>query len=174
MSDTIVEQTVSEQAAPVAVAAGIAIELAVQPVAQTNELSEVQKKAVASLLAQTKDFVKLLVQNGQLGTLSMTKIICYLMKNAETLQVDGDTIKGSDKKKVVLEVGKLVIAENVSAEQKAAVIELYDGLAEPTLEAMIDMSHGVNVATIAEHLIDNKQVQVAVGTAARRCIGFCH
>jgi hypothetical protein len=138
-----------------------------------NELTEAQKKAITSLLAQTTDFAKTLVQDGKLGALSMTKLIGNLMKNAESLQVDGNAIKGSDKKKVVLEVGKQLIATHVSGEHKATVIELYDGLAEPTLEAMIDMSRGVNFATAAMHIINDKEAQVAVGNAARRCVGFC-
>jgi polyhydroxyalkanoate synthesis regulator phasin len=170
-------EPVAAPAEPVA-AAGVAIELAAvpaaaAPVTQTNELTEAQKKAVTSLLEKTSEFAKTLVQDGKLGALSMTKLIGNMMKNAESLQVDGNAIKGSDKKKVVLEVGKQLIQTYVAGEHKATVIELYDGLAEPTLEAMIDMSRGVNFATAAMHIINDKEAQVAVGNAARRCIGFC-
>jgi hypothetical protein len=152
-------------------AAGVAIELA--PVVATNELSEQQKKAVASLLEKTAELAKSLVQDGSLGPLGVTKLIGSLMKNAEGLQVDGTALKGSDKKKVVLEVGKQIINTYVTGEHKATVASLYDGLAEPTLEAMIDMSRGVNFATAAMHIINDKEAQVAVVNAAKGCFSVC-
>lgn len=190
MSDTPVEHT-SPDAAPVEVvatvpatveiatpapapapAAGVAIELAPVP-APANELTDIQKKAIASLLEKSTEFAKSLIKDGMLGTLSITKLIGYLMKNAETLQVDGDAIKGSDKKKVVLEVGKQLIITYVTNGQKTTVVELYDSLAEPTLEAMIDMSHGVNFTTAALHVLNDKEAQVVINNAARWCFGFC-
>lgn len=184
MSDTQIDTPVIEQVAEVASvaeavaapaeataeAAGVAIELA--PVVATNELSEQQKKAVASLLEKTTELAKSLVQDGSLGPLGVTKLIGSLMKNAEGLQIDGTALKGSDKKKVVLEVGKQIINTYVTGEHKATVISLYDGLAEPTLEAMIDMSRGVNFTTAAMHIINDKEAQVAVVNAIRGCGGF--
>ncbi len=177
-----VEPEVAHEAAGVAQVAPVVAEAAgveqVAPVAAQAapaepELSETQKKAITSLLGQTTDFAKTLVQDGSMGTLSMTKLIGNLMKNAESLQVDGAKLKGVDKKGVVLEVGKQLISAHVAEERRATVVELYDGLAEPTLEAMIDMSRGVNFATVAMNVVQDKNVQVVVGKAARSCVGFC-
>lgn len=159
-------------------AAGVALDAPsseltpVETATATNELTENQKKAVASLLEKTTELAKSLVQDGSLGPLGVTKLIASLMKNAEGLQVDGAALKGSDKKKVVLEVGKQIINTYVTGEHKATVASLYDGLAEPTLEAMIDMSRGVNFTTAAMHIINDKEAQVAVVNAIRGCGGF--
>jgi len=166
------------QAAEPVAAAGVALDVQSSELAlvatstATNELTEQQKKAVASLLEKTTELAKSLVQDGALGPLGVTRLIGSLMKNAEGLQVDGSTLKGSDKKKVVLEVGKQIINTYVTGEHKATVVSLYDGLAEPTLEAMIDMSRGVNFTTAAMHIINDKEAQVAVVNAIRVCGGF--
>ena len=158
-------------------AAGVALDAPsseltpVETATATNELTESQKKAVASLLEKTTELAKSLVQDGSLGPLGVTKLIGSLMKNAEGLQVDGAALKGSDKKKVVLEVGKQIINTYVTGEHKATVVSLYDGLAEPTLEAMIDMSRGVNFTTAAMHIINDKEAQVAAVNAIRGCGG---
>jgi hypothetical protein len=166
-------EVVAEAATP---AAGVVVEQSAPvqaPSAAGSQLSEAQKKAITSLLGQTTDFAKTLVQDGSMGALSMTKLIGNLMKNAESLQVDGTKLKGAEKKDVVLEVGKQLLTTIIPEERRATVVELYNALAEPTLEAMIDMSRGVNFATVAMNIVQDKEVQVVVGKAARSCVSFC-
>lgn len=134
---------------------------------QVSELSEVQQKAIASLLADVKEVVGELSSNA----FAVTKVISVLMKKAETLQVGGNKLCGADKKKVVLEAGKQVLSSKL--ENDSTILELYNALAEPTLEAMIDMSRGVNFATVAMNVISDNEVQVAVSNVARKCLGFC-
>jgi hypothetical protein len=134
---------------------------------QVSELTELQQKAIASLIAEVKEVVGELSSNA----FAVTKVISVLMKKVETLQVDGRKLNGADKKKVVLEAGKQVLSSKLSND--SSIMQLYNALAEPTIEAMIDMSRGVNFATVAMNIISDNEVHVAVGNAARKCLGFC-
>ena len=93
------------------------------------------------------------------------------MKKVEDLQVDGNKLSGADKKKVVLEAGKQLLSSKLIND--STILELYNTLAEQTIEAMIDMSRGVNFATVDMNIINDNEVQVAVGNVARKCLGFC-
>lgn len=134
---------------------------------QVPELTEIQQKAITSLLVDANQLIGELTSN----PFAVTKVISVFMKKAETLQVDGNKLGGADKKKVVLEAGKQLLASKLSND--STILELYNALAEPTLEAMIDMSRGVNFATVAMNVISDNEVQVAVGNAARSCLRFC-
>jgi hypothetical protein len=160
-----VEAPVAE--APVAEAPVAEAPVASNEIVTLSELSEVQQKAIASLIVEVKELVGELSSNA----FAVTKVISVLMKKVETLQVDGNKLNGADKKKVVLEAGKQVLNSKLSND--STIMELYNALAEPTIEAMIDMSRGVNFATVAMNIISDNEVQVAVGSVARKCLGFC-
>ena len=72
-------------------------------------------------------------------------IISTCIKILEKTKVNNKKIKGSDKKQIVLELGKIIINTEIDNTAITDVINpIYDTLAEEVLETLIDVSSHVN------------------------------
>jgi hypothetical protein len=70
-----------------------------------------------------------------------------IIKQLENAQVDGKKPTGKDKKAVAIQLGRILIKEVMPDDKgEKEVLMVYDLIAEPTLEAMIEVSKVVNVA----------------------------
>ena len=72
-------------------------------------------------------------------------IISTCIKIIEKTKVNNKKIEGSDKKQIVLELGKIIINTEIDNTSITDVINpIYDALAEEVLETLIDVSSHVN------------------------------
>ena len=72
-------------------------------------------------------------------------IISTCIKILEKTKVNNKKIEGSDKKQIVLELGKIIINTEIDNTAITDVINpIYDTLAEEVLETLIDVSSHVN------------------------------
>ena len=72
-------------------------------------------------------------------------IISTCIKIIEKTKVNNKKIEGSDKKQIVLELGKIIINTEIDNASITDVINpIYDSLAEEVLETLIDVSSHVN------------------------------
>jgi len=72
-------------------------------------------------------------------------IISTCIKILEKTKVNNKKIEGSDKKQIVLELGKIIINTEIDNTAITDVINpIYDTLAEDVLETLIDVSSHVN------------------------------
>jgi predicted transcriptional regulator len=72
-------------------------------------------------------------------------IISTCIKIIEKTKVNNKKIEGSDKKQIVLELGKIIINTEIDNTSITDVINpIYDSLAEEVLETLIDVSSHVN------------------------------
>ena len=72
-------------------------------------------------------------------------IISTCIKILEKTKVNNKKIEGSDKKQIVLELGKIIINTEIDNTSITDVINpIYDTLAEDVLETLIDVSSHVN------------------------------
>ena len=113
-----------------------------------SSLTEDQKKLATQLYDSTKEAIKSFITDPSLNnTIKITKTISQLIKQLEGVKVDGKSLSGADKKAVAIQLGRILIKE-VTPDDKgeAEILMIYDLVAEPTLEAMIDVSKVVNVA----------------------------
>jgi len=113
-----------------------------------SSLTEDQKKLATQLYDSTKEAIKSFITDPSLNnTIKITKTISQLIKQLEGVKVDGKSLSGVDKKAVAIQLGRILIKE-VTPDDKgeAEILMVYDLVAEPTLEAMIDVSKVVNVA----------------------------
>jgi len=113
-----------------------------------SSLTEDQKKLAIQLYDSTKEAIKSFITDPSLNnTVKITKTISQLIKQLEGVKVDGKSLSGVDKKAVAIQLGRILIKE-VTPDDKGEVeiLMIYDLVAEPTLEAMIDVSKVVNVA----------------------------
>ena len=112
-----------------------------------SSLSEDQKKLASSIYESVKAAIKELISDPSINeTIKITKTIAKLVKELENAKVDGKAPTGEDKKAVAIQLGRILIKEVVTNDRlEANILMVYDVVAEPTLEAMIEVSKVVNV-----------------------------
>lgn len=144
---------VAEAAAEVTAAMGLKM-------ISESSLSEDQKKLAASIYDTTKASLQSFINDQSLSnTVKITKTLGQLIKQLESAKIDGKAPSGADKKAVAIQLGRILIKEVMPDDKgEKEVLMVYDLTAEPTLEAMIEVSKVVNVA-----------VHEAVNEAAQKC-----
>ena len=113
-----------------------------------SSLTEDQKKLATQIYDSTKEAIKSFIADSSLNnTVKITKTLGQVIKQLENVKVDGKAPTGADKKAVAIQLGRILIKEVMPDDKgEAEVLMVYDLVAEPTLEAMIDVSRAVNVA----------------------------
>jgi hypothetical protein len=113
-----------------------------------SSLTEDQKKLANQIYNSCKEAITSFIADPSLNnTVKITKTVGQVIKQLENVTVDGKAPSGADKKAVAIQLGRILIKE-VTPDDKgeAEILMVYDLVAEPTLEAMIDVSKVVNVA----------------------------
>ena len=113
-----------------------------------SSLTEDQKKLAASIYDTTKASLQSFINDQSLSnTVKITKTLGQLIKQLENATIDGKPPSGADKKAVAIQLGRILIKEVMPDDKgEKEVLMVYDLTAEPTLEAMIEVSKVVNVA----------------------------
>ena len=115
-----------------------------------SRLSEDQKKLAEYIYDSTKKVVQSFILDSSFNNaVKITMMIGQVMKQLENVKMDGKAPTGSDKKVVAIQLGRILIKEITPDDKEVEIFILYDTIAEPTLEAMIDVSNVVNVQEIA-------------------------
>jgi len=112
-----------------------------------SSLSEDQKKLATSIYESVKAAIKEFISDPSINeTIKITKTLAKLVKELENAKVDGKAPTGADKKAVAIQLGRILIKEVITSDSlEANILMIYDIVAEPTLEAMIEVSKVVNV-----------------------------
>jgi hypothetical protein len=113
-----------------------------------SSLTEDQKKLATTIYDTTKASLQSFINDQSLSnTVKITKTLGQLIKQLENAKVDGKAPSGADKKAVAIQLGRILIKEVMPDDKgEKEVLMVYDLTAEPTLEAMIEVSRVVNVA----------------------------
>ena len=110
-------------------------------------LSEEHQKIVLSIYDDVKKSIETFINDPNINiSVKITKILGQIIKKLETTHIYGKIISGTDKKIVAINLGRSLIKDAMpdNKGEKEALM-LYDMIAEPTLETMIDVSKVVNV-----------------------------
>jgi len=112
-----------------------------------NTLTDAQKSVLKVVYDKVKESSDLILQHPTLDSaLKIMQMMASIIKLLETVKLQDGLLGGKDKKLIALEVGKLLIKDNVKDEEKQAVLlMIYDSTAEALLETMIDVSQHLNV-----------------------------
>ena len=112
-----------------------------------SSLTEDQKKLATSIYDSVKAAIKEFISDPSVNeTIKITKTLGKLIKELENAKVDGKAPSGADKKAVAIQLGRILIKEVITSDSlEANILMVYDIVAEPTLEAMIEVSKVVNV-----------------------------
>jgi hypothetical protein len=113
-----------------------------------SSLTDEQKKLATQIYDSTKAAIQGFINDASLNnTVKITKTLGQVIKQLEGVKVDGKGPSGADKKAVAIQLGRILIKEVMPDDKgEAEVLVMYDLVAEPTLEAMIEVSRVVNVA----------------------------
>jgi hypothetical protein len=112
-----------------------------------STLTDDQKKLAASIYDSVKAAIKEFISDPSINeTIKITRTLGKLIKELENAKVDGKAPTGADKKAVAIQLGRILIKEVITSDSlEANILMVYDVVAEPTLEAMIEVSKVVNV-----------------------------
>jgi len=122
------------------------IELGLKYIMESN-LTDEQKKLTLQIYDSIKSTVKDIIPDETINeTVKITKTVGHIIKQLETIKVDNKSSSGTDKKAVAIQLGRILIKELTFDETK--ILTLYDIIAEPMLEAMIDVSKVVNTVVM--------------------------
>ena len=163
----IVEQSKAEEAAVEAPRAASEIVVVVAPAG----LTPTQQAAVAALVADMKQPATSILADT--SALSVTVLLGKLVKAVEGMSISSAHLTGADKKAVVLEVGKQLIGEHAPAEQRSIMLSIYELAAEPTLEAMVDVSKTLNVGFAGTASAVPVVSPAAAGGLLSSCLRMC-
>lgn len=111
-------------------------------------LSEEQKKLASNIYDSVKNAIEGFINDPTVNsTIKITKTLGQVIKQLENTKIDGKVYCGADKKAVAIQLGRILIKEVMPDDKgEDEVLMVYDLIAEPTLEAMIEVSKVVNVA----------------------------
>lgn len=121
-----------------------AIELTLPVAVLTAE----QKKILAFVYDSSKSFADGILNHPTLSAaLKITQLMGAIMKLLENLTFEQKKLTGPTKKAVAIELGRQLIQDVVKDDAlKQVVLPLYDTMAEPLLETLVDVSQTLNVA----------------------------
>jgi hypothetical protein len=146
--EPIIDQVTSAAATVVSEGAKAVAEKLGLTLISESSLSDDQKKLATTIYDSVKDSIKDFISDPNVNnTIKITKTLGQVIKQLETTHIDGKVITGADKKAVAIQLGRILIKEVMPDDKgEAEVLMMYDMIAEPTLEAMIEVSKVVNVA----------------------------
>jgi hypothetical protein len=123
--------------------------LGLKMISESN-LTEEQKRLASLIYDSTKASIQSFINDASLNnTVKITKTLGQVIKQLESPSVGSGGVvpTGSDKKAVAIQLGRILIKEVMPDDKgEKEVLMVYDVIAEPTLEAMIEVSRVVNVA----------------------------
>jgi hypothetical protein len=115
-----------------------------------SSLTKEQKELASLIYDSTKAAIQSFINDASLNnTVKITKTLGQVIKQLESPSVGSGGVvpTGADKKAVAIQLGRILIKEVMPDDKgEREVLMVYDLIAEPTLEAMIDVSRVVNVA----------------------------
>lgn len=107
-------------------------------------LSQIQKKYVIELFDLVKTSVNTLVGDKQLDSnILISTILVETIKLVEKIEIGKHVLLGMDKKKIAISIGSLYLQEKFT--ENLDILILYNVLAEPLLEQMVNLSKLINV-----------------------------
>ena len=117
----------------------------------SNNLTFNQKLILKKIYEKMRHEIESLIQiiNNKNNTSEIVQIIlrivCICIKYIEKVKIKGKPIKGGEKKLISLELGRIVIKNEIKDDEiKDVILSTYEISAEPVLEGIIDVSREVN------------------------------
>ncbi len=113
-----------------------------------ESLSEFQKAIISDVYNKAKASLETIFNNVSLdNAIKVTQTIGQIAKLVESIKVDNKPLSGDQKKLITLEVCRLAIKDLVhDINMQTIILQVYDTIAESTLEFLIDMTNSINIS----------------------------
>ena len=123
-------------------------EITIQKSNLNNKQKIILKKVYNLIKKELLNIIKLYKSESDRAKITkcIFDIICIIIKNVENIKINKKFLSGKDKKLITLELGRIFInSEIINKDEKIVIIEIYDLIAEPILENIINVSNEVNI-----------------------------
>tara|TARA_B100001093_G_C26710724_1_gene963302 strand:- start:246 stop:704 length:459 start_codon:yes stop_codon:yes gene_type:complete len=111
-----------------------------------NGLTQFQKAVIKKIYKLSNSTIKEVVDTPEIAdALVVTIAIGNLVKLIENININNKPLSGKNKKEIVLYLGRLLLNDLLPEKNKSNILGMYDLLAEPTLEKLIDVSKNIKV-----------------------------
>jgi hypothetical protein len=113
-----------------------------------ESLSEFQKAIISDVYNKSKTSLETIFNNASLdNAIKVTQTIGQIAKLVESMKVDNKPLSGDQKKLITLEVCRLAIKDLVhDINVQTIILQVYDTIAESTLEFLIDITNNINIS----------------------------
>ena len=112
-----------------------------------STLTEYQKQIALTIYDTIKHAIHISMTDDSNNIIKITMMLGKMIQHIEKVKIKDTKPTGNDKKAVVIELGRILIQEMTS---NVELLELYNMVAETTLETMINVSKVVNVAIVSK------------------------
>lgn len=112
-----------------------------------SNLTAYQKQIALTIYDTIKHAIYISMSDDTNNIIKITMMLGKMIQNIEKVKIKDTKPTGNDKKAVVIELGRILIQEMTS---NVELLELYNLVAETTLETMINVSKVVNVAIVSK------------------------
>jgi len=112
-----------------------------------SSLTVYQKQIALTIYDTIKHAIHISMTDDSNNIIKITMMLGKMIQHIEKVKIKDTKPTGNDKKAVVIELGRILIQEMTS---NVELLELYNMVAETTLETMINVSKVVNVAIVSK------------------------
>lgn len=107
---------------------------------ECDTLTPIQKEALSAVFDDVKDAVQHIIIDADVPIqVKIMQIISRIIKSVQVICAAKDALTGADKKAIALECGRKCI--KMMLKDHLDMLMLYETIAEPALETMLDLSH---------------------------------
>lgn len=133
----------------------------VEQVEDSNTLTAVQKEVLSNVFNDVKDTAQLLMADTEISNqIKIMKLVSRIIKTVQDLSAMKPALTGVDKKVIALECGRKCIK---MMKDHLDILMMYDLIAEPALETMLDLSRKLKPVKIEELTKAEPSVECCMG-----------
>lgn len=122
-------------------------QVVVQAVEEANHLTAVQKEVMWDVFNEVKETVQHIVIDMDVpNQIKIMQIISRIIKTVQDVSAAKSMLTGIDKKVIALECGRKCI--KMMMKDHLDMLMLYDTIAEPALETMLDLSRKMKIKDV--------------------------
>lgn len=138
-------------------------QIVVKAVEEANSLTAIQKEAMDAVFHDVKSTIEHILIDADVPVqIKIMQMISPIIKTVQDVSVMKQALTGADKKAIALECGRKCI--KIMLKDHLDMLMLYDTIAEPALETMLDLSR--RLKPVQEQLKEKPSSECCMGLFA--------
>ena len=104
----------------------------------THHITVVQKEVTEKVYEDVKDIIQEIIADPDItDVFSIVHLVCTIAGSLELYTINDTKLSGRDKKEILLELGTIIVEENISDDLENSFKTIYYKTVEDTLEILI-------------------------------------